>query len=257
MHITCITITRPGRLPLLRLAIHDFMRQTHTERDLLVLHDGDDSFDAAVRALVAQAPADPAVRVLRVPGQQTLGALRNGATELATGDLVCQWDDDDRYHPMRLELQLRALQADNADFCFLADQLHWFAAAAEMSWDDWSREPYPLDFVQGSLLGRRALMPVYPALARGEDTSLCLSILHAGHRVTRLRDHGWCYVYVFHGGNVWTEQHHHAIARAKALSGARLLARMRTLRERLAEYEPGFGPVALRHRNGSMALTLT
>ncbi len=253
MHTTCITITQGHRVPLLRLAVRDFLRQTHAARDLLVLHDGDDHAHASIQGVLTEAGASGQARVHRVSGTQPLGALRNRATELAKGELICQWDDDDRYHPQRLELQVRALQADDSHFCFLGDQLHWFAEAGELRWDDWSQEPYPLNFVQGTLLGRRALMPAYPAMARGEDTGLCLSLLHAGHRITRLHGQGWCYAYVYHGANAWDGHHHQAISRAKALSGARLLARLPALRARLAEYEPGFGQLAMHHRDGTVA----
>jgi hypothetical protein len=43
-------------------------------------------------------------------------------------------DDDDRYHPRRLEIQLDALRSANCDASFLCDQLHLFAAVREMYW---------------------------------------------------------------------------------------------------------------------------
>jgi len=253
MLISCITVTQPGRLELLRSAVADFAAQTHAERELVVVHDGDREFDAAVRALGNEHPGAP-IGIHAVAKGATLGALRNLGVGCSRGDLVCQWDDDDRHHPMRLELQVGALLAKQADFCFLGDQLHWYPSRGEMSWDDWDREPYPLNFVQGTLLGRRALMPRYPEVARGEDTALCLAILDAGHRIARLRGSGWCYVYVYHGGNAWSLGHHAAISAAKRLGAARLLGREKILRERLAEYRPSLGAVVLPHAEGQIEI---
>ncbi len=253
MLISCITVTQAGRLPLLRNAIADYARQTYASRELVIIHTGDSAFDVAVRALCASGLGTQ-VYVHAAAQGTTLGALRNLAIDLARGELVCQWDDDDRYHPMRLELQAEALVVEGADFCFLSDQLHWFSAHGTLTWDDWDREPYPLNFVQGTLLGRRAVIPRYPELARGEDTALCLSILQAGNRITRLRDVGWCYVYVYHGTNVWPQGHHAAIAQAKNFGAARLLGKEKILRERLAEYEPPLGTVLLPYPGGQIKI---
>ena len=236
--ISCCTITQPGRLALLALCIGDFARQTHADRELLIVHDGDAGFDIDVQALAQAAHSPAPIRIHRTQAGQTLGALRNLATDEAHGDWICQWDDDDRYHPQRLALQFASLIAEQSDFCFLVDQLHWFAQTGELSWDDWDIEPYPMNFVQGTMLGRRSLMPRYPELRRSEDTELCLQILRARHRVSRLRGVGWCYVYVFHGHNTFELAHHAAITRLKNLPTARLLARQSLLRTRLSEYAP-------------------
>ncbi|MGH8041981.1 MAG: glycosyltransferase family 2 protein [Rudaea sp.] len=242
-------ITQASRLALARLAIGDFAAQTHAERELIVLHDGDDLLQADLCVLAEQVHTAP-VRVLRrLPGG-TLGGARNESVDAATGDYICQWDDDDRYHPERLSMQWRALREAGAAFAFLTDQLHWFPARAELYWDDWNREAYPLNVVQGTLLGRRDRMPRYAELARGEDTDVLLKILRQGERIARLRDAGWCSVYVYHGANTFDSVHHAAISRAKALGVATLLQREHMLRHRLAEYQPGFGALRMPHEAG-------
>lgn len=248
--ISCLMVTQASRLGLARQAIDDFMAQTHAARELVVIHDGGGDCDAALRAAATNAAAP--IRVARQAPGATLGRLRNAAVAEAAGDFVCQWDDDDRYHPERLTVQWSALQSARADFCFLSDQLHWFPARGEMYWDDWNGEPYPLNFVQGTLLGRRAAMPGYPELARGEDTALVRELVRRGNPITRIRDAGWCYVYVYHGGNAFDFAHHAAISQAKLYGQARLLQRESLLRRRLAEYRPGFGSVRLPHEAGAL-----
>ncbi len=240
MQISCLTVTQASRFDSLRLAVADFCAQTYVACDLLIVHDGGAVFDETLKQWIATAPACAAARgriaVEQVQAGQTLGALRNYSVAMAKGEWVCQWDDDDRYHPMRLSLQAQKMQAAEADFCFLSDQLHGFVRDAVLCWDDWNLEPYPLNFVQGTLLGRRDKMPPYPEAARGEDTGLCLAILAAGHRITRLRHHGWCYIYTYHGANVWGAQHHQAISQAKRMPLAFVVGKTHDLRTRLAEY---------------------
>ena len=254
MLVSCITVTQAGRLPLLRLAVGDFARQTHPRRELIIVHDGDAACHAALLALRAEHPAQ-SIRVELVAGPNTLGALRNVGAAAARGECVCQWDDDDRYHPQRIALQVAELAAKDADFCFLSDQLHWFPARRELTWDDWDREPYPLNFVPGTLLGRRDALPRYPELARGEDSGACLAILEAGGRIARLRGAGWCYTYVYHGANVWSYAHHAAISRVKAIGAAYLLGREMLLRKRLAEYDPPLGALTMPYPGGQIAFS--
>ena len=250
--VSALTVTRAGALPRLAASIGDLAHQTHAERELVVVHDADAAFGAAV-TLLAERLGVAATVVREEPGK-TLGELRNRSVALARGDVVVQWDDDDRHHPERIALQLAALEARDADVAFLTDQLHWFPQRGTLYWEDWSAEAYPLDFVQGTLMARRERMPAYPAERRGEDTALCRAIVASGATIARVRDAGWSYVYTYHGANAFGEPHHLAMAAAKHLSDARILAREHALRRRLAEYAPplpalivpcGVGPIEI------------
>jgi glycosyltransferase involved in cell wall biosynthesis len=243
MRVSALTVTRDGALPRLALAIGDLARQTHAERELVVVHDADATFHAAVELLARRASLPATVE--RVAPGATLGELRNRAVALARGALVAQWDDDDRHHPERLARQVAALEARDASFAFLTGQLHHFPKDGTLVWEDWSAEPYPLDFVQGTLVGRRDRMPAYPAARRGEDTALCRAIVAAGEPVARVGDADWSYVYTYHSANVFAASHHRAIAAVKQLSAARMLAREHLLRVRLAEYDPPLPAVAV------------
>lgn len=242
--ISCLCVTRGDRPALLAEAVGDFARQSHVPRELVILHDGGDSLHARLAALAARWP-EAVIRIEAAPPGLTLGALRNRALAAARGAWVCQWDDDDRYHRRRLDLQFEAAAAEGADAAFLVDQLHWFEADALLCWDDWEREPYPLNLIQGTVLARRDAMPPYPDLPRGEDTLQTHALLRSGARIARLRGAGWCYVYRCHGGNVWDLAHHRAISAAKHLGPALLLPRLAVLRARLGEYEPKLPALAM------------
>lgn len=256
MLISCVMVTRVARLEKIAQSVADFLSQTYELRELVIIHDGSlddhDRIVQVVESLSQRFPRRSPIAVHRVGAQATLGALRNLAIQRSQGDLICQWDDDDRYHPLRLDLQFQALQSKGADACFLADQLHYFTDDRRLSWDDWSVEPYPLDFVPGTMLALRAELPAYPEWPRGEDSSLVLALLAKGKRIARLKDSGWCYVYVHHGDNVWSREHHDAIVRMKSLSEARLRARWHILRARLGEYANPVAPRWVNHAQGAI-----
>jgi glycosyltransferase involved in cell wall biosynthesis len=251
--ISCFTVTQEGRLASLTRAVGDFARQTERDCELVILHDGSAAFHESVTA-VGRSHDTASIRVLQAPRapKQTLGMLRNAAVDATRGDYVCQWDDDDRYHPRRLEVQLEALRTADSDACFLVDQLHLFADAREMYWDDWSQEPYPLDFVHGTLFARRDALARYPDLPRGEDTDLVMAMLRQGRTFARVREQGYLYVYVFDGRNTFELAHHTAISLYKRFRGARLVRLEAPLRMHVAEYDPPLGPFSMPYERGKL-----
>ena len=78
---------------------------------MVILHDGDETWHQECESIVASngENASSAISLHRVEPGLSLGELRNRSVELAQGHLVCQWDDDDRSHPMRLSVQVAAL----------------------------------------------------------------------------------------------------------------------------------------------------
>jgi glycosyltransferase involved in cell wall biosynthesis len=251
--ISCITVTQEGRLGPLAHAVADFARQTERDRELVILHDGSAAFHECVTA-VARSQAGASIRVVQVAGapKPTLGALRNAAVDATRGEYVCQWDDDDRYHPQRLEVQLAALHAAKSDASFLVDQLHFFAESREMYWDDWSAESYPLDFVPGTLLARRDTLARYPDQPLGEDTGLVVAMLREGRTFARVREEGYLYVYIFNGRNSFDQAHHAAISLYKSFRGTRLERLEAPLRKHIAEYEPPLGPFSMPYAGGKL-----
>jgi glycosyltransferase involved in cell wall biosynthesis len=251
--ISCFTVTQEGRLASLARAVEDFTRQTERDRELVILHDGGATFHESVTA-VARSYDAASIRVVQAPrsAKQTLGTLRNAAIDTARGEYVCQWDDDDRYHPRRLEVQLEALRAAQSDASFLGDQLHLFVEAREMYWDDWSAGPYPLDFVPGTLFARREALARYPDQSRGEDTGLVVAMLRQGRTFARVREQGYLYVYIFDGRNSFEQAHHAAISLYHGFDGARLLRFETPLRKHLLEYDPPLGAFSMPYAGGKL-----
>ena len=109
MLVSCITPTA-NRRRFLPASIACFLAQDHPARELLILDDGTDP----VADLV---PDDPRIRYVRIPPGLTLGAKRNRACELAAGEIIVHWDDDDWYPGDRITRQAAALVERDADVC--------------------------------------------------------------------------------------------------------------------------------------------
>jgi glycosyltransferase involved in cell wall biosynthesis len=240
--VTCLTITQPGREALLANAIGDFARQRYVFRDLLIVHDGDAAFHSHCEALIQQ-PRDglqPVIgAVLKLPSGYSLGQLRNYSVENARGELMCQWDDDDRSHPDRIAVQVEALRRESAVAAYLCQQLHYFADTDELFCEDFRREPYPLNVVQGSALVRKDSMPRYPDLQRGEDTALLNSLLQTKLPIARISGQPWLFCYGYHGDNTFAREHHATMVAAHALSPAAMMNIRSPLNVALAQYDPG------------------
>ncbi len=253
--ISCLTVTQEGKLDELRVAVRCFDCQTLDERELVIVHDGGSDFDSDIRELAALHPVSQ-IKIERVSPGLTLGALRNLSVHFASYELVCQWDDDDLYHPRRLEVQYEELRREDADFCFMTDQLHYFKASGEMYWDDWTVETYPMNLIQGTLMGKKGRLGAYDDLARGEDTSVVVELAKSGCRVAQLVGHGYLYIYVFNGKNAWDYEHHAAISAWKRLPLGRLVEDEAVLRAHLGEYRVPGKIVRMPHEEGSIFIQL-
>jgi glycosyltransferase involved in cell wall biosynthesis len=87
------------------LAIRSFLNQTHQDKELLVLDDGQDT-------ILDLLPKDPRIRYIRhEPPPWTLGHKLNALAQLAHGTILANFDDDDWSAPDRIQYQLAHLTA--------------------------------------------------------------------------------------------------------------------------------------------------
>ena len=191
--ISCLMVTR-GDVPLVRMAIAQFQRQTYGWRELVIVCD---RASPELEALVREEGSEAVRLVAAAPGMP-LGQLRNASLDAARGELICQWDDDDLYSAQRLEHGVGALMAAEADALFLRQ---WFIWCPSQRFLGLSRGRV----WEGSMIAfKRALAP-YPSLGRAEDTAMVDSILR--DRVVALLDDPLSYCYCIHGANTFTGAH--------------------------------------------------
>lgn len=109
-----IVIPTWNRLALVRQAIDSVLAQTHEDWQLIVVDDG--STDGTVEAV--RKLTDPRLKVLSASHSGSTAITRNRAIEAATGDWIAFLDSDDLWEPRKLEVQLQALAAAGAGWCY-------------------------------------------------------------------------------------------------------------------------------------------
>lgn len=191
--ISCLMVTRGHLIPT-QFAIECYRRQTWPNRELVIVCDDPAS---ELPAFVA-AIGDPTIRYVQTD-QAALGALRNTSVEAARGTLLCQWDDDDLYHPQRLEFQHSELVASRAAAHVLSRWLMWWPAQRRLALSS-NR------FWEGSMLTRRLAVGTYEAIPRKEDTQMLREMRERGNRVAHT-DQPYAYCYIVHGGNTYGVGH--------------------------------------------------
>jgi glycosyltransferase involved in cell wall biosynthesis len=205
------------RARLARRALECLALQTWRDLELVVVDDGVEDY----APLLDEYRAHFAINYVRLapkPGRK-LGGLRNIGLDAARGELVAQWDDDEWYHPQRLEVQARALVDARATAVVLDWTLMHVDAPglAQRAFRGacWGGTP-------GTIVHRRS--PVrYPNLARAEDTKYARALARHGtfHRLDRRWSH--LFIRCFHGANTWSESHFVARLRRTPLDWVRYL----------------------------------
>jgi glycosyltransferase involved in cell wall biosynthesis len=145
-------------------AIAYFRRQDYPNRELLVLDDG----EHRVADLV---PPDPRIRYVALDRRLVLGEKRNRACELARGDVILHWDDDDWQAPHRVRYQVEQLQLHGSALCGPSRALYFDPASAQAWLYDYPAGPRA--WVAGNALCyRRELWREnpFPHVQVGEDT---------------------------------------------------------------------------------------
>ena len=130
---------------------------------------------------------------------RTLGAWRNAACQLARGEIVAHWDDDDWYPADRLSRQVATLLQQEADICG-SSRFYCYEVEGVRAWEYcYSGSPYP--WLAGSTLAYKKScwqQNPFPDLQAGEDARFVWA--HAKERVIDLADPDLC-IATLHGGN--------------------------------------------------------
>jgi glycosyltransferase involved in cell wall biosynthesis len=253
--ISCLLVTMPQRLEMFKRSVADYCAQAYEDKELVVVTDGPrDAMRPLAMHVESLGRSD--IRVVHEERRRSLGALRNLSCEAASGELFCQWDDDDIYHPRRLAEQYDALVKGQADCMYLEDTLQFIEESRQLYWLNWhatEARAHP-----GTLLCRRAAQPRYPEQGeiaeRGEDLVVCLELQKRPGFAT-LAGRPFLYVYVTHDVNKYPRQHHNMLAQTLAISQGLLLRREPELREGLKDLDFGPGAVSVAGSNGQ-AFTL-
>jgi hypothetical protein len=112
--------------------------------------------------------------------------------------VLIQWDDDDLYDPLRIAISLQVLGKTGAAAAIMARWLIWWperrlaAISGKRQWE-------------GTMAVWRAHAPIYPGLARDED-SVAVRHLRETRKIA-VWDAPLQYLYAIHGQNTWPQSH--------------------------------------------------
>lgn len=251
--VSCLMVTLPvpDRWAGLVRSVDDYLRQTHERRELVIVVDTrvQGGTGSAIEDYVSGLGRSD-IHVIAPARAMSLGALRNVSLAEAKGDLVCIWDDDDMRHPERVTRQVEALVEAGAEGLCLTHILQFFPSERRLYCANW--RVTDAGGLPASLLCWRSAPIVYPETGatadRGEDMAV-LEQLQARGRFHLLDDAPHLYVYVSHGKNAYDEGHHRALL-GLAISQGLLRRREAALREGLAAFDFGPGPVIVQGSNG-------
>ncbi len=192
--VTAVLVTGKSieRVPLVRNAILSFLSQTHRNRALVVINDGDFEIDAG------NAPWSKRIREIRVARGLTLGELRNrGLEAVEPNGIWVQWDDDDWRHPRSLEDQFTFLKSHDLDGCTLMGQLK-YNVAENSAWEHLL--PAGFKGFAGTIMAKNLGGTSYPAMPAHEDSSFWSQFM-ARHRVAAFNAPSYHYLRLIHSDN--------------------------------------------------------
>jgi hypothetical protein len=200
--VSCIMPTF-NRRRFIAQARRNLLRQDYPQIELVVIDDG-------TEPLVDLLDGLPNCRYVRIDERVTIGHKRNVACEIARGDIVVQWDDDDWYGPHRVSRQVREIVDGNADATGIGVNLLLDVRSMRM-WSTREREAADPVFASieavagGTLAYTKDLwrqVGGYPDASIGEDVGLMRLMADAGARIAPISNQG-AYVYIRHGRNSW------------------------------------------------------
>ncbi|RKT87099.1 Glycosyltransferase involved in cell wall bisynthesis [Saccharopolyspora antimicrobica] len=239
--VSCLMVTT-DRLTLAKRSIRCFINQTYSRLELVIVCAGDRAYRRALEHHLEYQGIGNA-RVIAAGRRSTLGALRNLSLDAAAGDIVCQWDDDDYHHSDRVLRQVEHMTRQGARACFLTDNLHLLEPDRQMFWVDWTRGTSKKEqwwqLSLGTVMRIRDERFRYaesgPRAYLGEDFDLAADLCREVP-VATLNGMGWLYVYVFHGRNTCSKEHHYAIPARRSFPNEWIEARCEELRRAVDEY---------------------
>lgn len=180
-------------------AVTCFLNQTYENKELVIIDDGEDDYSP----ILGGVPPNQLKYVkLKKEKDFVLGKLRNRSLDEATGDYLVQWDDDDWYHPERIEIQVKVLK-EGYDACCLS------GALMHLDNREYLNHPYigylP-NGIPGSIMHRSSTQIRYPETRRAEDTVYLKQWMKKRYKKL---DHQFNHLFLraYHGNNTWEAKH--------------------------------------------------
>ena len=207
----CTTKDRPE---LIKKSIQCYIKQIYPNKELVIVSQGNDHSNTQIYNYIKSLNRDD-IYFFTMPKIASLGEMRNASVELSKGLLICQWDDDDLYHPERLTTQFNDIRSGFFVASAYCNFLKLFSHTKELYWCDWSQKNEPSHkFLSGSIMFYKSIFHMYDIFypevgdqsSREEDLNVLIKIISKGKVVPTTMGHQ--YTYVYHGKNTYELEHH-------------------------------------------------
>lgn len=196
--VSCVMVTA-DRKELVKRSIECYRKQTYPNTELIIIDDGEEDLQDVLQVIPSSQ-----LKYVKLPSKpdNTLGKLRNRSLKEATGKFIAQWDDDDWYHPERIEKQVNILLKGYDACCLSGTLMH-------LNVEPYKDQPYigylP-DGVPGSIIHRANFDIRYPHTKRAEDTVYLEKWMEK--RYLQLPDkYSYLCIRCYHGSNTWGKNH--------------------------------------------------
>jgi len=209
-----VTAAKKSRYECLKKSLICYERQTVKSRELIIIIDRANSKKINLVQNLADELKLPNVKIYPVSKHRTLGELRNIGIQKSAGKFGCIWDDDDLYSPMRLAIQLRAIQKFKVDAVAFQRHGHLFVQSKYFVFQNWRGN---LGAAPQTVFFRIRSAPKYPKINKGEDTAFLFQFKKENKKLKILRNDYSLYIYCFHGDNLNSFSHHLSISKSNGV----------------------------------------
>lgn len=254
--ISCLMVTS-NRLILLKQAVNCYIDQTYPKKELIIVGSGQEYFRKGVEDYLTCMGRDDIHFVWYDQQDNNLGRKRNLSIDSSGGEILCLWDDDDLYHPQRLELQYNYMIQSNSQACFLSDHLQFFEQQQELFWIDWTFQDLlkkQEQMLPGSMMifrdDRFHYPEAGPTSVKAEDNAF-MDGFYGKIKVATLSNHGFLYIYRFHQRNIHSQMHHERVTAFGSREREYILGQQRPLLQALDYYKLP-KPYFFKERNGNL-----
>jgi glycosyltransferase involved in cell wall biosynthesis len=232
-----------GRFDCFRRSFLSYCGQRYKNKELIIVTCGSHDYKRQLREYVLSSQRQDVLCVF-AEERMSLGALRNLALMQASGPLICQWDDDDYSHPLRLLVQVGIMTEAHAEASYLRDNLHFFCDSRQLFWCDWLSSAKHIG-LPGTLLAYKSVVPSYNELLDRREDSEVQNALRSKTRVAILGGIGYLYLYNYHGTNVFQRSHHAGLVAAYGLEAPTIINKRGILSKALEAYRDWLEPWAV------------
>jgi glycosyltransferase involved in cell wall biosynthesis len=203
--VSCLCVTR-NNFSLLSRAIDCFDKQTYPNKELVILCEDNNPNLSKIKQLESR--EDVVLHIQPALPKLSLGKLRNMSIQISHGEYFCQWDDDDWYHPNRIQDQYSFIINSDVSGCYLDQRIVYDSIEKQLYISELCK-------FEGSIMMKKSMAlktSMYSNKNKAEDTDFVFPLIRSGVLVPLHAPH--LYVYTHHGNNVWHKKHFEEIFNA-------------------------------------------